>query len=85
MVNIVSQSDYYSTCPVSLIINSLNQYCYQMTVGDGYFAVSDQITSTDISLMVIRHSWDNTLYWLVTAVYHITVILCVAQHRIDKT
>lgn len=56
-----------------------------MTVGDGYFAVSDQITSTDISLMVIRHSCDNTLYWVVSAVYHITVILCVAQHRTDKT
>jgi len=64
MVNIDSKSDYYSTCPVSLIINRLNQYCYQMTVGDGYFAVSDQITSTDISLMVICHSWDNTFFVL---------------------
>lgn len=32
-----------------------------MTVGVGYFAISDQITSTDTSLMVICHSWDNTI------------------------
>jgi len=56
-----------------------------MTVGDGYFAVSDQITSNGIPLIVVHHSWDNASYCVVTAVYHITVILCVAQHRTDKT